>query len=90
MSLEKLAWHEIGLDSEDFDSSELPLHELSTRKSQVLELLTSGFNTKMIANQLSLSDETVKTHIKQIKDQLHCCSSHELIKKCYQLRKKSG
>jgi DNA-binding NarL/FixJ family response regulator len=40
--------------------------ELSDREIDVLKLVASGSSNKMIANQLSLAESTVKTHVQNI------------------------
>ena len=42
------------------------LSSLTSRENEVLELLTQGINYKSIANQLIISDTTVKTHVNNI------------------------
>ncbi len=85
MAFEELVLQGRSLDNLAPNDFGLKVCRLSERKRQVLGLLTSGFNAKMIASELKLSEETIKTHIKQIKERLGCCSQYELIKKCYQM-----
>lgn len=44
---------------------------LSAREQQVLELLSTGFIYKEIADQLSIGVETVRTHVKSICQKMH-------------------
>lgn len=39
---------------------------LSRRESQVLKLLTDGLSNRLIASELVLGQETVKTHLRNI------------------------
>jgi DNA-binding NarL/FixJ family response regulator len=43
---------------------------LTLREIQILEFLTEGKSNKEIANFLSISDETVKTHLKRLYEKL--------------------
>jgi DNA-binding NarL/FixJ family response regulator len=43
---------------------------LTLREIQILELLSEGKSNKEIAALLSISDETVKTHLKRLYDKL--------------------
>jgi DNA-binding NarL/FixJ family response regulator len=55
-----------------------PKVELSTRQSDVLRLLIEGATTKEIAKSLSISEATVKTHIKVIYSRTFCRNRIEL------------
>ena len=52
-------------------SNDFILHTLSEREKEVLRLIGEGFNTKMIANQLSVSFETIKSHRNNIMAKLN-------------------
>jgi two-component system, NarL family, nitrate/nitrite response regulator NarL len=52
---------------------------LTTRETQVLELLAEGLSYKMVADKISLSFNTVNTHIKHIYEKLHVSSLGEAI-----------
>lgn len=54
---------------------------LSERETEVLKILSKGFNYKDVANQLFLSPHTVKTHIKNIYSKLHVNNRAEAIYK---------
>ena len=54
---------------------------LSDRETEVLKILSKGFNYKDVANQLFLSPHTVKTHIKNIYSKLHVNNRAEAIYK---------
>jgi DNA-binding NarL/FixJ family response regulator len=50
---------------------------LTDREVQVLELLSKGHSYKEIADLLSISFETVRTHVRSIYDKLHVHSRTE-------------
>ena len=50
---------------------EKPLERLTEREEEVLKLLAGGLANKEIAQQLSLSEGTVKNHISAILTKLH-------------------
>lgn len=52
---------------------------LSARESQVLKLLADGMSYKMVADKLSLTFNTVNTHVKHIYEKLHVSSLGEAI-----------
>ena len=51
--------------------AEEPLEKLTDREEEILKLLAAGLSNKEIAQNLSLSDGTVKNHISAILDKLH-------------------
>ncbi len=54
---------------------------LTTRETEILNLLCDGMNYRSIAEQLFLSAHTVKTHIKNIYRKLHVTSRASAVKK---------
>lgn len=54
---------------------------LSRREEEILEKLSKGYKTKEIASQLSISTNTVNTHLRHIYEKLHVCSRTEAILK---------
>ncbi len=54
--------------------------DLSNREAQVVELLVDGKSYKEIAEELFISLNTVKTHIKNIYPKLGVSSRHEIVK----------
>jgi DNA-binding NarL/FixJ family response regulator len=50
---------------------------LSKRETEILQLLSKGLANKEIADQLGLSVETVRVHLKRIYDKLHVHSRTE-------------
>lgn len=61
------------------------LEKLSSREVEILDLLSKGFRYKEIANQLFLSTETVRTHIRNIYEKLQVNSRTEALNKAYKL-----
>jgi DNA-binding NarL/FixJ family response regulator len=55
--------------------------ELSTRESEILQLLSQGFANKEIADKLNISYQTVKVHVKHIYEKLHVRSRSEALMK---------
>lgn len=57
---------------------------LSEREKEILKSLSKGNSFKLIAADLGISFETVRTHIKRIYDKLHVHSQGEAISKALQ------
>mgnify|MGYP003340126130 CR=1 FL=1 len=53
--------------------------ELSSRENEILQLLSKGLRYKEIANQLFISVETVRKHVRNIYGKLHVSSRTEAI-----------
>jgi DNA-binding NarL/FixJ family response regulator len=60
--------------------------ELTPRQWQVLDLLASGASTDDIADELVVSGDTVRSHIKQILRRLHARSRSDAVSKARALR----
>ena len=58
------------MDSSDESKAE-PSSELTRRPRDVLALISQGKSNKLIADALSMSESTVKAHVKQIIKRLH-------------------
>jgi DNA-binding NarL/FixJ family response regulator len=56
-----------------------PTVHLTTREEEVLILLTKGYSNKEIAEKLSLSVETIGSHLKHIYEKLHVRSRAEAV-----------
>ena len=56
-----------------------PAISLSTREEETLVLLTKGYSNKEIAEQLGLSIETVRSHLKNIYTKMHVRSRAEAV-----------
>jgi len=63
------------------DSISFPAIPLSRREQEILEQLSRGFYYKEIADKLSISFETVRTHIRHIYEKLQVNSRVEALKK---------
>jgi DNA-binding NarL/FixJ family response regulator len=57
--------------------------KLTNREREMLELLAQGYRYKEIADQLSISFETVRTHIHNIYEKLHVQSRTEALIKVF-------
>ena len=56
-------------------------YDLSTREVEVLNLLTKGYSTKMIAAELNISFDTARYHLKNIYNKLHVnCGKEAIVK----------
>ena len=56
---------------------------LSDREKQVLQLLVDGYSYKMIASEMTISIDTVRSHIKKIYEKLHVNSKSEPVAKAF-------
>lgn len=56
-------------------------YQLTAREKEILQLLSQGNSFKMIAAELFISIDTVRTHIKHIYDKLHVRSQIEAVSK---------
>lgn len=56
-------------------------YQLTNREKEILNLLSKGNSFKMIAAELNISLDTVRTHIKHIYDKLHVRSQIEAVSK---------
>lgn len=59
----------------------IPVIELSPREKEVLNALVEGLSYKMIAHRLSISFETVRTHMKRIYEKLAVHNNTEAVAK---------
>jgi len=56
---------------------------LSPREMQVIRALTEGLSYKLIADRLSVSIDTIRTHVKHIYRKLHVNSKAEVLSKAF-------
>lgn len=61
-------------------------YSLSEREKQVLQLLVNGYSYKMIAAEIYISIDTVRSHIKKIYEKLHVNSKSEAVAKAFKDR----
>jgi DNA-binding NarL/FixJ family response regulator len=59
-------------------------YHLSQREKEILRLMMEAYNGKAIGEKLSISYETVRTHIKNIYKKLHVTSRNEAVMKAIQ------
>lgn len=65
---------------------EAPDYHLTNREKEVLACMVNGLSYKMIANELQIGYETVRSHIKNIYKKLHVASLTEMVAKAIQQR----
>lgn len=65
---------------------ETPDYNLSLREKEVLACIVDGLAYKMIADKLSISYETVRSHVKKIYEKLHVASLTEAVAKAINQR----
>ena len=65
--------------STSFDSG------LSNREMEVLECLTKGYKTDRIAQELFISENTVKTHVRHILEKMSAANRAEAVSKALQM-----
>lgn len=58
-------------------------YNLSDREKEVLQLLVDGYSYKMIANDMFIAIDTVRSHIKKIYEKLHVNSKSEAVAKAF-------
>lgn len=58
-------------------------YNLSEREKEVLQHLVNGFSYKMIAAEMFISIDTVRSHIKKIYEKLHVNSKSEAVAKAF-------
>jgi DNA-binding NarL/FixJ family response regulator len=56
-------------------------YNLSSREKEVLNAIVNGLSHKMIAAELNISYETVRSHVKKIYEKLHVASLTEVVSK---------
>ena len=65
---------------------EAPDYRLTPREKEVLACIVNGLSYKMIADQLNISYETVRSHVKKIYEKLHVASLTEVVAKAINQR----
>jgi DNA-binding NarL/FixJ family response regulator len=66
---------------ESFQKKKSNRYNLTTRETDVLQLLTRGFSSKMIAAELNIAFDTARYHLKNIYQKLHVNCGKEAIAK---------
>lgn len=61
-------------------------HGLTNRETEILDHLAKGYTHKQVADNLFVSPETVRCHLKNIYQKLHVHSKSEAINKVFNLR----
>ncbi len=59
------------------------LDALSPRELDVLKALAKGLSYKMVADELDISMDTVRSHVRKIYDKLHVHSLPEAVSKVF-------
>lgn len=72
------------LDSVNAESKNKPETDLSKREMEVLVCLSSGQTTNQIAEDLFISENTVKTHVRHILEKLNASNRAEAVSKAIQ------
>jgi len=67
----------------DMNSQQGEDYNLSDREKQVLQLLVNGYSYKMIASEMFIAIDTVRSHIKKIYEKLHVNSKSEAVAKAF-------
>jgi DNA-binding NarL/FixJ family response regulator len=65
---------------------DVPNYNLTAREKDVLGCIVNGLSYKMVADQLHISYETVRTHVKHIYEKLHVASLTEVVAKAINQR----
>jgi DNA-binding NarL/FixJ family response regulator len=69
-----------------FSETQNPVHKeynLTEREKQVLQFLVNGYSYKMIAAEIFIAIDTVRSHIKNIYEKLHVNSKSEAVAKAF-------
>jgi DNA-binding NarL/FixJ family response regulator len=69
-----------------FSDIKVPVHtdyNLSEREKEVLHFLVNGYSYKMIAAEMFIAIDTVRSHIKKIYEKLHVNSKSEAVAKAF-------
>jgi DNA-binding NarL/FixJ family response regulator len=61
-------------------------YHLSDREKEVLQYLVKGYSYKMIASEMYIAIDTVRSHIKKIYEKLHVNSKSEAVAKAFKDR----
>jgi DNA-binding NarL/FixJ family response regulator len=67
--------------SDEIMPPKTPDYNLTKREKEVLACMVNGLSYKMIADQLQIGYETVRSHVKKIYEKLHVASLTEMVAK---------
>jgi DNA-binding NarL/FixJ family response regulator len=70
----------------EINTAIIPDYNLSEREKQVLQFLVNGYSYKMVAAEMDISIDTVRSHIKKIYEKLHVNSKSEAVAKAFKDR----
>jgi two-component system NarL family response regulator len=69
----------VALDRRVHEKQQLPSPTLTTRELEVLKLVAKGMSNREIADELYISENTVKNHVRNILEKLHLHSRMEAV-----------
>ena len=67
--------------AEPQDADEPPAEPLTPRETEVLALVAEGLSNKAIADELGISDQTVKFHVSSIAGKLGAASRTDAVRR---------
>lgn len=85
-SIARKVMNKLQLHSDIIRPEKAPDYRLTAREKEVLACVVNGLSYKMIADQLNISYETVRSHIKKIYEKLHVASLTEAVAKAINQR----
>lgn len=85
-SIARKVMSKLQLHSSTIRPEKAPDYRLTAREKEVLAFVVNGLSYKMIADQLNISYETVRSHIKKIYEKLHVASLTEAVAKAINQR----
>lgn len=83
--IRRSTWNKNDSNQIDIKKVKLVNHEITPKESVVLELLTKGLNNKEIADELNITEVTVKTHLRNIYKKFNVNSRTQLVLMAMQL-----
>jgi len=79
-SIAKKVWNKLQ-QTPPSKPANIPDYQLTAREKEVLGCIVRGLSYKMIGAELSISYETVRSHVKKIYEKLHVASLTEVVAK---------
>ena len=86
--IRRSAWNKNDSNQIDIKKVKSVNNEITPKESAVLELLTKGLNNKEIAEELDITEVTVKTHLRNIYKKFNVNSRTQLVLMAIQLSSK--